>query len=448
MDERYDVVVVGTGTAASQVVAPLAKAGKRVLVVDEREFGGTCALRGCQPKKILVAAAAAVHRARQMADIGVAGRVRIDWAALQAHRKEFTDPVPESTRDGFAEAGAETARGHARFVAPDRLAIGDREVRAATIVLATGARPRTLDIDGEEHLSTSEDFLSLPELPERIVFVGGGYVSMELAFVAAVAGAQVTVLEQEPRVLGGFDAGLVGKLAAAAADAGIRVETDACADRIERRDGRLVVGCRAQKGREFEADLVVHGAGRVPNLDGLGLEAGHVKRAKAGIEVDGMLRSVSNPDVRAIGDCAATPFKLSPTGDMEGRAVAKDLLGEDAEPPDYSAVATVAFTLPPLARVGLDEEQAEEKGMRFDVNEGDMSDWATSRRIGQKHAGYKLLIEKETDRILGAHLLGAGAEEVIDVFALAMRHGLTRKALLHTVWSYPTHVSDVNSMLD
>lgn len=447
MDERYDVVVVGTGTSAAQVVAPLAKAGRRVLVVDEREYGGTCALRGCQPKKFLVAAAAAVHRARQMAEIGVAGPTRIDWAALQAHRAAFTDPVPESTRDGFAEAGAKTARGHARFVAPDRLAIGDREVSAETIVLATGAKPRALGIAGEEHLSTSEDFLYLPALPDRIVFVGGGYVSLELAFVAAVAGANVTVLEHGDRVLSGFDAGLVGKLTTAASDAGIRIETKTGVDRIERRDGRFVVGAAGPDGREFAADLVVHGAGRVPNLDGMDLEAGGVKRTEAGVEVDDRLRSVSNPAVRAIGDCAATPFDLAPTGDMEGRAVASDLLGEPTEPPDYGAVPTVAFTLPPIARVGLGEDEAREQGKRFRVSEGETAKWPSSRRIGQKHGGYRVLVEEETDRILGAHLLGAGAEEAIDVFALAIRHGLTRTDLKRTVWSYPTHVSDVSSML-
>jgi glutathione reductase (NADPH) len=446
-DFRFDVAIIGTGTSAYQAAHPLARAGKRVAVIDERPYGGTCAMRGCQPKKFLVAAAEAVWAARHLEGIGVAGSPRLDWEALQRSKDAFVDAVPARTEKGFREAGMETFHGHARFVGPDVLAVGGDRIRAETIVVATGARPRPLGTPGEEHLTTSDGFLDLPAMPDRVLFVGGGYISMEFAFVARAAGAEVTVLQKAARVLTPFEPEIVDVLVEAAEDAGIRIVTGACVDRVERTGDRLVVGCEEEPDRRWEADLVVHGAGRVPNLAGLDLEVGEVEASPRGIVVDDHLRSPTNRRVYAIGDAAATPYQLATTGDLEGAIAARNILEGDRHVPDVFVLPTAVFTHPPLASVGLTEARAREAGHDVRVNRGRMRTWPSSRRIGQTHGAFVVILENGTDRILGAHLLGHGMDEAVNVLALAMRQGVTAEELRGGLWSYPTYVSDLKYML-
>lgn len=193
---------------------------------------------------------------------------------------------------------------------------------------------------------------------------------------------------------------------------------------------------------------MVHGGGRVPEIDDLDLEAGGVEREKRGVVVDDTLRSVSNPAVWAAGDAAATDgLPLTPVAAMEGITVAKNLLEDRGAKPDYEGTPAVVFTVPPLAAVGLGEEEARERELEFRVEHRDTADWYTSRRVGERHSGFKVLIEEESGRILGAHLLGHHAEEVINLFALAIRAGLTASDLKRVPWGYPTRASDIPYML-
>jgi glutathione reductase (NADPH) len=192
---------------------------------------------------------------------------------------------------------------------------------------------------------------------------------------------------------------------------------------------------------------VVHGAGRVPELDELDLDAGGVRRTDEGVEVNGYLQSVSNPSVYAAGDAAAAGAPLTPVAAMHGRVVAENILGGNQTPVDHTGVAAVVFTLPPLASVGLGELEATERGLDVDVRTGDASDWASTRRAGAGVAGYKVLIERGGGRILGAHLLGPGADEVVNLYALAVRLGLSADDLADARLAYPTHGSDIGYMI-
>jgi glutathione reductase (NADPH) len=190
MAERYDLIVIGTGTAATVAAKRCRAAGWSVAVIDERPFGGTCALRGCDPKKILVGAAEAVDRPRRLAGKGVRhAALEIDWPHLMAFKRSFTDPVPDAKEASFAEQGIAAYHGHARLTGRNTIAVGDDLLEGRHILLAAGARPMTLGIAGEEHLATSDDFLALDELPRRIVLVGGGYIAFEFAHIARRAGA-------------------------------------------------------------------------------------------------------------------------------------------------------------------------------------------------------------------------------------------------------------------
>lgn len=449
MNKQYDLVVIGTGSAALGAAYKCRSAGWSVAVADYRPFGGTCALRGCDPKKVLLGAAEIVARRSDMEGKGVVGDLRIDWPALMRFKRTFTEPMPEELATGFVKAGVEPLHGRARFAGPRTLEVGGDILEARHILLATGAQPAPLPIPGAELLTTSEQFLDLEELPRRIVFVGGGYISFEFAGVAARAGAQVTILHRGARPLEGFDPELTARAVEAARQVGIEVLVNAPVEAVRRESGRLMAVARVDgRQRSFEAELLVHGAGRAPELDGLDLERGEVEREKRGVRVNEFLQSVSNPAVYAAGDAAASPgLPLTPVAGLEGGVAADNMLEGNRHRPDYRAVPTVVFTIPPMASVGLGEQEARRQGLEISVKKGDSSGWYTSRRIGLEHSGYKVILAKEDGRILGAHLLGPHAEEVINLFALAMRAGLKAGELGSMLCSYPTASYDIRYML-
>jgi glutathione reductase (NADPH) len=451
MRSTFDVIVIGSGAAAGVVASRCRSAGWTVAMIDKQPFGGTCALRGCDPKKVLVGAAAATDAARGLSGKGVRPNgLAIDWAELMRFKRTFTDPVPDTRKTSLARAGIQTFDGVARFIGPAILAVGDDQFEATrAIVIATGARPDDLPIDGREHLTTSDRFLELASLPPSIAFVGGGYISFELAHVAARAGARVTILHRGQRPLAQFDPDLVERLVARTRAAGVDVRLGAEVRAIKDVGTLCRVTFHESRGDGVvDADLVVHGAGRVPEIDDLRLSAAGVQFSRAGVHVNEHLQSVSNPMVWAAGDCAATDGPpLTPVAGYEGRIVATNLLEGPHVIADYRAIPSVVFTLPPLAGVGLLEEQAREQRLDFTVNHQDTASWYSSRRVREEFSAFKVLIDKSTDQMVGAHLLGPHADETINLFVLAMRARITATQFKQMMWSYPTHASDTPYMV-
>jgi glutathione reductase (NADPH) len=447
MSNHIDVAVIGTGTSAYHVIHHCLKKGLSLAVIDSRPYGGTCAIRGCQPKKYLVAAASAVEIAKHMQGIGITSVPQIDWSALMQNKNRFTHAVPENTEKAFVDAGAVAFHGRARFAGINTLDIDGRKLEANTIVIATGAIPRPLGIPGEQLLTSSEDFMDLPKLPKRIIFVGGGFISCEFAYVARQAGAEVTILQKGDRILNPFDPDLVDVLTQATRDDGINVILNACVDRIDKMDSDLVATC-SKTGQRYRADMVVHGAGRIPDLEDLNLKAGSVEYSGNGVMVNEYLQSVSNPSVYAIGDVASTPYQLATTADMEGMAVAQNITDGNHEIPDYAVVPSVVFTLPPLASVGIQEKAALQQGISIKVKQGTMNQWPSSKRIGQKQSAYKVIQDKDTGLILGAHIFGHNADEVINILALAIKFKISPEKLKMMIWAYPTYTSDIKYMFD
>ena len=305
MTEGYDIVILGGGNAGFGVSAVAAEAGKRIAFVEERDFGGTCPNRGCTPKKVLVAAAHALHEIEIAKVHGIeVGAPTLNWAKLIDREKAMIASVPERL-EGLARRRGDVYRGHARFVGPNAVAVGDEILEAKHIVIATGSKPRPLPIPGAEHLITSDEVLSERELPGEVVFIGGGVIAMEFSHVYARAGARVTILEVMPNVLSGMDSDAVAEVRKESERIGIAIKTDVEVAKIAPIGDRLRVSYR-HDGKEVtvEADRVVNGAGRVANVDTLDLEAGNVRHDKVRIETDGYLRSVSNPAVWVCGDAS------------------------------------------------------------------------------------------------------------------------------------------------
>lgn len=449
MTRHYDLIAIGTGTGASVAAARCRSAGWRVAVIDHLPFGGTCALRGCDPKKVLVGAAEAIDHLRRMHGKGVAGGAPvISWSELIEFKRTFTEPVPAMKEKGFAKNGIDTFHGRARFLGPRSVAIGDEVLEGRFILIAVGAVPMRLGIAGEEHLATSTEFLELDRLPKKIVLVGGGFIAAELSHIAARAGAQVTILQRAQRILTAFDPDLVGWLMEKCHEVGIDVRLATSATAIDKRgDGLSVRASSNGKDKVIVADLVVHAAGRVPDLDPLELAAAGVAVEQGRLELNEYLQSVSNPAVYAVGDAALSGPPLTPVASHDAGVAAANMLEGNHRRPNYLGVPSVAFTIPPIASVGLSEKQARDQGFKFRKRCENASAWYTARRVAESTYGFKVLVDEQTDRILGAHLIGPHADEVINVFALAIRNGLTAGDLKDTMFAYPTGASDIGYML-
>jgi glutathione reductase (NADPH) len=411
-------------------------------------FGGTCSQRGCDPKKVLVGAAEIIGRAEQLMGKGIKAVPAIDWPALMAFKKTFTDSIPEKTEKKFADLGIQSFRGAATFLSSNTLCVGDDELQAGNIVIASGARPHPLDIPGEDLLIDSTGFLELMQLPNEIVMVGGGYIAFEFAHIAARAGSKVTIIHKGKRPLEGFDADVVELLVKAMEGIGIRILLNASVTAVEGKSDQLTVHYeQSGKTRSVSANVVVHAAGRVADVAELDLDKAGVEVGKKGIRVDQYLQSVSNPAVYACGDVADKGLPLTPLAGYEGRIVAENILNGNQQTVSNDLVPTTVFTVPPLASIGLTEEQANEQGRKVTVTFQETTDWYSSRRINEPLTGFKTLVDTETDQIVGAHLLGSGSDEVINLFALAMKHQIPAKALGDIRLAYPTHGSDLGYML-
>jgi glutathione reductase (NADPH) len=450
MTRKFDVIALGTGSAASAVASRSRKARWQVAIVDSMPYGGTCALRGCDPKKVLVGAAESVDWIRRMKGKGIqAAKLQIDWPELMRFKRSFTEPVPKRREDEFAKAGIAAFHGRARFTGPTTVRVGKDTLVGRYVVIATGQAPADLEIPGAEHLTTSDQFLELDELPKRILFIGGGYIAFEFAHVAARVGSQITVLHRGLRPLALFDPDLVDQLVERTRELGVDVHLGTEAIGIEKSSAQLTVRAVASgKAGMFQTDMVVHAAGRVPEIKDLNLDAAGIEWEKRGVKVNEFLQSVSIPAVYAAGDAAATRGSpLAPVASYEGLIVAANLLKGNHQKPNYIGIPSVVFTVPPLAAVGLSERGASEQNLKFKVKEEMTSTWYSSRRVAETCSGYKVLVEEGTDRILGAHILGSDAGEVINLFAVAIRSGMRATELKHMLFAYPTSGSNMTRML-
>ena len=447
--EKYDVLILGGGNAGMGVTVATRAAGLSVAMIEPRDLGGTCPNRGCTPKKVLVAAAHAldeIGRADRHAII--VDKPRLDWPALIEREKAIIRDIPSRLSALMAKRGVDVISGEAMFIRSNAIRVNDRELEAKNIVIATGSKPRPLPIPGAEHLTISDDVLNDPELPRAVVFVGGGVIAFELGHVYARAGVDVTILEALPQLLAGFDEDAVERLRGESVRLGIDIHTKAWVRRIDEANGRLRVSF-AKDGVErlVEADRVVNCAGRVSNVEGLDLGAGVIVHREGRIEIDDYLRSRSNPDIYVCGDAVWNSPQLSPVATYEGGIVGRNIVDGPKHRPNYAHIPASLYTIPALASVGLTEAKAREQGLRVKAHVNDMQDWLSARTYAETVAWSKIIVEQSTDRVVGAHIVGHAGEELIHIFALAMKHGITAPQLAEMVYGFPTFSADIRNMM-
>lgn len=449
MKRKYDVVILGTGNAGMAAAGVVRAAGKSVAMVESRDVGGTCPNRGCVPKKVLVAAAQVLHQIDTAARHHIkVDRPVLDWAGLIERERGFVDGVPEAFADSLESRGIDLFTGRAAFTGPHTVAVGGDILEADKIVIATGSTPRKLPIPGAEHMVTSDDILVDATLPGHLIFIGGGVIALEFGHVLARAGTRVTILEAMPTLLPRMEQDAVRQIHKESERIGIEIVTGVEIREVSRRGNHLDVRFEVDgETRTLAADVVANGAGRVPDLDGLDLEAAGIDHDGLRIMVDPQLRSISNPDVYVAGDALWSSAQLSPVATFEGRLVGNNILDGGTDVPDYAHMPANVYTVPALASVGLTEAEAEEKKLKFTAKTNDMTGWRSSRTHAETVAWSKVLVEEDTDRILGAHLVGHGAEETIHLLSFAMKHGVTAKELAAEVYAYPTFTSDIKYMV-
>ena len=450
--KEYDAIVVGTGTAGQTAAHLLNDGGLSVAVVEKsRRPGGVCALAGCQAKKWFYEVTETAARARHLEGKGIARLPKTDWASILAEKNKFTAKVPDATVKGLEGAGIDYLKGNARFLNRRMLDVDGTHLSAKYVVLAAGARPRPLSFSGSNHLITSRQFLEREDLPEKIIFVGGGFISFEFAHFAARLAPEnrsIKILEIHHRPLGPFDSEMVALLVAASEQEGIELITEIEITGVERAGEGFRVHCAS--GAIHEADLVVHGAGRVADIETLDLASAGIETENRGIVVDTAMRT-TNRRVFAVGDCAASP-QLARVADFEARVAAETILAEEGQGQpssiDYTAAPALLFTYPQYGMVGKTEDQLKEEGTRYWKSFDKNLSWPTYRRVGMRHAAYKILVDQD-NFILGAHVLSDNAAGLMHAFRMAMVCRMPVDALhRHSIMSpYPSRESDLIYMM-
>lgn len=447
--KKYDVFVIGSGMAGMNIANRCASKGLKVGITDELPYGGTCALRGCDPKKILLGATEALHLSQNLSEKEIATEPNIQWEKAMEFKQEFVDSMPPKIEKGYKKNGVDTYHQSAKFISKNQLQVGNETIEADKIVIATGAKSRILDIPGGDLALTSTDFLNFDRLPKSLIFIGGGYVAFEFAHMAARYGSKVTIVHRGSRPLENFEPFIVEQLIEATKQLDIELvlETDVTA--VEKTEkGFSVTGKSQNKQKKWEAEQVINSAGRPPAIFDLDLEKANINFGKRGIEVNKFLQSTTNPRIYAAGDAADTDgIPLTPVAVMEGHIVASNILKGNTKQADYTGVPTVVFTLPTMASVGLTEEEAKVKNLVFTVKKNSVPAWFTAKRINEKAYAYKTLIEKESGKIIGAHLIGPHSEEVINLFAMAIKVGLTAMDIKTMILTYPSASSDIVYMV-
>lgn len=450
MERKYDIIILGTGTAGRTFAGKIAHSKLKTAIIDSKEYGGTCPLRGCDPKKVLTDIAEVIDSNNRLIEegVGINTPLKLDWTSLIEFKKTFTEGYSSKTERHLVEMGIDTYHGRAHFENQNTVVVGEDKLKGEYIFLATGAKPRKLNIPGEEYITTSEKLMETKKLPEKIVFIGGGYISIEFAHVARRTGAEVTILQRSERILGAFDSDMVNLLMKASEAAGIKILTNKPVISVEKENNGFFVKVQSKSETEpetqvFRADMVVHGAGRVADTEDLRLENAGVKTEKGAIVVDKHMRT-SNSRIYAGGDCTLEGMQLTPVAVLQGEVAAINVFEGDSIEADYTGIPSAVFTIPVLASVGISVAKDSNK---YKVIFQDRSNWNTTRRAGIEFAASKVIIDEASDRIMGAHILGPNAGEAINIFAAVMRLGLKASDIKKLVFSYPTTCSDIPYML-
>ena len=443
----FDLFTIGAGSGGVAASRRAGSYGARVAICEESRVGGTCVIRGCVPKKLLVYGSRFRDEFDDAAGFGwtVPEAPRMDWARLVAAKDREVDRLNGIYIRLLRDSGVTLVEGRARLVDAHTVAVGDRTFTAKHVLLATGSRPVLPPVRGIEHAITSNEALDLKALPPRVAIVGGGYIGVEFAGIFGTLGSKVTMIIRGDTVLRGFDDDLRAGLTAEMRKRGIRICCETNVRDIERRGDELSVMTR--EGETIDVDVVLYATGRTPNTGGLGLvEAGVRLDAAGAVVVDAGSRTAVD-SVYAVGDCT-NRINLTPVAIAEGRAVAETLFHDNPMEIDHEYVASAVFSQPPLGTVGYGEREARQRFGKVDVYVSGFRPMKNTLTGRDERTVMKLVVERATQRVVGCHMLGPDAPEIIQGFAVALKCGATKAQFDATVGIHPTAAEELVTMRD
>ncbi|MGE5476839.1 MAG: glutathione-disulfide reductase [Bacteroidales bacterium] len=443
----FDLITLGAGSGGVRASRLAAQLGKRVAVVEESRVGGTCVMRGCVPKKLLVQGA---HFAEDIADAEgfgwTIGDVSFDWARLIVAKNAELNRLETVYKRILRDNGVELLSGRGVVVDPHTVEVNGTRHTAERILIATGGRPALPAVPGIQYAITSNEALDLMQLPKRMVIVGAGYIAVEFAGIFNSLGVQVTQVLRGDTVLRGFDQDVRAALAEEMAKKGVDLRCETVVKSIERVDGSYSL--RLSGDETLETDLVMYATGRRPNSDGLGLEAAGVTLNAMGAVVVDDYSATSVPSIFAIGD-VTDRMNLTPVALAEARALIDTLYGGKPATPDYGNVPTAVFSMPPVGTVGLTETQARERcGCGIDVYLSRFKPMRNTLSGRDERTMMKMIVDRASDRVLGIHVVGADAPEMVQGFAVALKCGVTKAVLGSTIGIHPTAAEELVTMRD
>ena len=446
MAYEFDLFVIGAGSGGVRAARFAAGFGAKVAVAESRYLGGTCVNVGCVPKKLLVYGAHFAEDFEQASGFGWSlGEANFDWATLIANKDREINRLNGIYRNLLLNSGVTLMEGHAKLTGPNEVEVNGQRYTAKHILIATGGWPQIPEIPGHEHAISSNEAFFLKELPKRVLVVGGGYIAVEFAGIFHGLGAKTSLLYRGDMFLRGFDGAVRKHLHEELTKRGMDVQFNADIERIDKQaDGSLKATLK--DGRELEADCVFYATGRRPMLDNLGLENTGVKLDKRGfVEVDDLYQS-AEPSILAIGDVIGR-VQLTPVALAEGMAVARRLFKpEQYRPVDYRMIPTAVFSLPNIGTVGLSEEQAVEAGHKVQIFESSFRPMKLTLTECQERTLMKLVVDADTDKVLGCHMVGPEAGEIVQGLAIALKAGATKQHFDETIGVHPTAAEEFVTM--
>ena len=432
----YDLFTIGAGSGGVRASRMSASFGANVAVAEELYLGGTCVNVGCIPKKLLVYAS---HYGEDFADAASYGwsasEPRFDWTKLIANKNKEIGRLNDVYRKILGDAGVTILDGHAEILDPHAVALDGRKLTARYILVAVGSWPVVPKLPGSEHAITSNEAFHLPSLPKRVVIVGGGYIGVEFAGIFHGLGAHTVQLYRGEAFLRGFDHDIRSTLAAEMLKRGIDLRFNADICRIERRGGTLYA--TLDDGSTIESDQVLYATGRVPKTLDLGLERAGVKTDLNGAVIVDEYSKSSVDSIYAIGDCTDR-MMLTPVAIAEGMALAHTLFNQRPTRPGYLNVPTAVFSTPNCATVGLTEEQARQANFKVDIYKTLFKPLKHTLTGRDERTMMKLVVDQSSDRVLGCHMVGAEAGEIIQGLAVALNCGATKAQFDATIGIHPT----------
>jgi glutathione reductase (NADPH) len=442
----FDMITIGAGSGGVASSRRAGSYGARVAIVEESRIGGTCVLRGCVPKKLLVYGAQFADAFADAAGFGwTVAPPKFNWPSLIGAKNKELDRLEQIYVNMLKNSAVEIIEGRGVLVDPHTVEVAGRAYTAENILIATGGHPTVPAIPGIEHVISSNEALDLPKLPRKIIIVGGGYIAVEFAGIFRGFGCEVVEMIRREELLHGFDDDIRVSLALEMRNRGIEIHTRTQVARIEKdpREGYTVF---TGIGQEISADLVMYATGRGPNTKGLGLDAVGVKSNEKGAVLVDEWQKTSVPNIYAVGD-VTDRLNLTPVAITEGRAIAETLYNNNPIKVDHADVPTAVFSNPPIGTVGLTEEQArKEYGDDVEVYAARFRPMKNTLSGREERTFMKLVVDGRSDRVLGCHMLGPDAPEIVQGLAIAIKCGASKRMFDQTVGIHPSAAEEFVTM--